>query len=74
MKSGEWPSWWPRLQKLVRVEWKTLTGLDRERWPRGCSSFVRSYNGLLPSDVVAARRKMLYEPPPLPWSITIAGG
>ena len=63
---GDFPPWWPKLRKLVRVEWKTLTGLDRERWPRGCTSFVRTVAGLLPSDLVEARRRMLREPPPLP--------
>ena len=66
---GGFPPWWPKLQKLVRVEWKLLTGLDGERWPRGCTSFVRSYSGLLPSDVVEARRRLLQEPPMLPASV-----
>ncbi len=74
MKPGEWPPWWPALRRLVRRDWATLTGLDRERWPRGCTNFVRSYNGLLPADVVDARRKLLREPPPLPTSIGVAGG
>jgi integrase len=68
MTSGEWPPWWPALQKLVRSEWRSLTGLDRERWPRGCTSFVRSYDGLMPMDVVDARKKLHCEPPPLPSS------
>mgnify|MGYP002634884675 CR=1 FL=1 len=68
MSSGEWPPWWPALQKLVRREWKSLTGLDRERWPRGCGSFVRTSGGLVPAEVAEARRKMLQEPPPLPSS------
>ena len=69
MQPGEWPSWWPALQRLVRRDWSTLTGLDRERFPRGCASFVRSTNGLLPSDVAEARRKLGQEPPPLPASV-----
>ena len=73
MTSGAWPPWWPALQRLVRRDWTTLTGLDGERWPRGCTAFVRSYAGLLPSDVVAARRALLREPPALPPSIRVAG-
>jgi integrase len=68
MQRGEWPPWWPALQRLVRQDWTTLTGLDRERWPRGCASFVRSSAGLLPADVAEARRKLHKEPPPLPAS------
>ena len=69
MTPGEWPSWWPKLQRLMRRDWTTLTGLDRERWPRGCTSFVRSYEGLLPRDVAEARRKLVQDPPPLPASV-----
>ena len=73
MQPGEWPTWWPGLQKLIRRDWSTLTGLDRERYPRGCSGFVRSYGGLIPKDVAAARRALLQEPPPLPPSVAGTG-
>lgn len=66
---GSFPSWWPRLQRLVRVEWKTLCGLDRGRWPRSARSFVKSYGRLVPEDVADVRRLRLREPPPLPASV-----
>ena len=72
MMPGEWPTWWPKLNRLIRRDWATLTGLDRERYPRGCTSFVRSYEGLLPDDVVEARRALLRDPPPLPASSAVA--
>ena len=74
MGPGEWPPWWPRLPKLVRRDWTTLTGLDRVRWPRGCAGFVRTSGGLLPADVAEAARKLHREPPPLPASSAGTGG
>ena len=64
VEAGSYPTWYPRLQQLVRVEWTHLR-LDPERFPR-CANFVRSGGALVPSDLAEARRKLAQEPPPLP--------
>lgn len=70
---GAAPPWWPRLQRLLRRDWRTLCGLDQERWPWSGGEMVMTADGLLPEDIAGARRKIPQEPPPLPASVVGSG-
>ena len=64
--NGALPPWWPRLRRLARGDWKTLCGLDRDRWPSSCGDLVPTSHGLLPVEIAEARRPVPTEPPTLP--------